>query len=316
MMIIALEEHYFDRDWNNALDPSQHRPRPSNPFFKRMENLGAERIREMDEAGIDLQVISHGPPGSQGLREDVAVAWTKAANDRLHRSVQNYPTRFAGFASLPTTHPEAAADELERTVKKLGFKGGILHSLPEGPFLDHRRYWPIFERAAALDVPLYIHPADPNPGVVAAYYGEYATTHPSFIRPAWGFTFEAGTQAMRLVLSGLFDAYPGVKLILGHLGETIPYLLSRIDESLSRDTPMKNFREVFTSHFYVTTSGFFSDPALRCCIEEMGIDRVMFSVDWPFVSNKAGVDWLQNNYLNTDDKEKIFSGNARNLLRI
>ena len=123
-MIIALEEHYFDRDWNNVLDPLHRQPRPSNPLFKRMEDLGEQRIREMDEAGIDLQVISHGPPGSQGLREDVAVAWTKAANDGLH-----HPARFASFASLPTTDPEAAADQLERTVNKLGFRGCILHSL-------------------------------------------------------------------------------------------------------------------------------------------------------------------------------------------
>jgi predicted TIM-barrel fold metal-dependent hydrolase len=315
-MIIALEEHYFDRDWNNVLDVAHYQPRPSNAFFKRLEDLGAERLREMDEAGIDLQVISHGPPGSQGLREDVAVSWTEAANDRLSEAVQTHPKRFAGFASLPTAHPGAAANELERAVEKLGFKGGILHSLGEGPFLDDRRYWPIFERAAALEVPLYIHPADPNPAVIKAYYGEYATTHPSFIRPAWGFTFEAGTQAMRLVLSGLFDAHPGVKLILGHLGETIPYALARIDESLARDTPMKNFRDVFTSHFYVTTSGFFSDPALQCCIQEIGIDRVMFSVDWPFASNKAGTDWLKSNYLNAEDREKIASGNAKRLLRI
>lgn len=315
-MIIALEEHYFDPEWNTALDPAHHSPRPSTPFFKRMENLGSDRIKEMDEAGIDLQVISHGPPGSQGLREDAAVAWTKGANDRLHAAVQHHPTRFAGFASLPTAHPNAAADELERTVNKLGFKGGMLHSLTEGPFLDDKRYWPIFERAAALDVPLYIHPADPNPAVIKAYYGEYAKTHPAFIRPAWGFTFEAGTQAMRLVLSGLLDAHPGIKLILGHLGETIPYTLERIDEALSRDTPMKNFREVFTSHFYVTTSGFFSDPALECCIKQIGIDRVMFSIDWPFAANKAGVTWMRKTSLNDADKEKVFSGNAKRLLRL
>jgi 2,3-dihydroxybenzoate decarboxylase len=121
---------------------------------------------------------------------------------------------------------------------------------------------------------------------------------------------------MRLVLSGVFDAYPNLKLILGHLGETIPYTLARIDEALSRDTPMKNFRKVFTSHFYVTTSGFFSDPALQCCIQEIGIDRVMFSVDWPFASNKAGTDWLNGNYLNAVDREKIASVNAKRLLKI
>ncbi len=315
-MIIALEEHYFDPDWNNALDTAHHDVRGPSPLLKRLEDLDVQRLREMDDAGIDLQIISHGPPGAQGLREDLAVAWTAAANDRLHAAIRRHPTRFAGFASLPTAHPQAAADELERAVTKLGFKGGMLHSLTEGPFLDDKRYWPIFERAAALDVPLYIHPADPNPAVVKAYYGDYAKTHPMFIRAAWGFTFEAGTQAMRLVLSGLFDAHPGVKIILGHLGETIPFTLARIDEALSRDTPMKNFREVFSSHFYVTTSGFFSDPALRCCIEEIGIDRIMFSIDWPYASNTAGVQWMRNSKLDEADKRKILSGNARRLLRI
>jgi predicted TIM-barrel fold metal-dependent hydrolase len=315
-MIIALEEHYFDPDWNNHFDPAHHAARPRNAFMQRMEDLGAGRIKEMDEAGIDLQVISHGPPGAQGLRPDAAIAWAAAANDRLYAAIKAYPTRFAGFASLPTDHPDAAADELQRAVEVLGFKGGMLHSLTEGPFLDDRRYWPIFARAAQLDVPLYIHPADPNPAIIKAYYGEYAKTHPMFIRAAWGFTFEAGTQAMRLVLSGLFDAHPGLKLILGHLGETIPYTLARIDEALSRDTPMKNFREVFSSHFYVTTSGFFSDPALQCCIQELGLDRIMFSVDWPFASNVKGVEWLRKLPMDEADREKLASGNARRLLKL
>src|SRR5258708_19464753 len=128
-MIIALEEHYFDPEWNNALDASHHSVRTHSPLVKRMEDLDAQRIREMDDAGIDLQVLSHGPPGSQDVREDVAVAWTKAANDRLYAAVQNHSTRFAGFASLPTAHPLAAADELQRAATKLGFKAAILHTL-------------------------------------------------------------------------------------------------------------------------------------------------------------------------------------------
>jgi len=315
-MIIALEEHYFDPDWNNHFDTVHHTARLGNPLIKRMEDLGGGRIKEMDEAGIDVQVISHGPPGAQGLRANDAVAWTTAANDRLHAAIALYPKRFAGFASLPTDRPEAAADELQRAVGELGFKGGMLHSLTEGPFLDHERYRPIFASAAKLGVPLYIHPADPNPAVIKAYYGGYAKTHPMFIRAAWGFTFEAGTQAMRLVLSGLFDVCPGLQLILGHLGETIPYTLARTDEALSRDTPMKNFREVFCSHFHVTTSGFFSDTALQCCVQEMGIDRVMFSVDWPFASNVKGAQWLRSTPLSETDREKIASGNARRLLKL
>jgi predicted TIM-barrel fold metal-dependent hydrolase len=133
IMIIALEEHYFDRDWNYVLDPLHHQPRPSNPLFKRMEDLGEQRIREMDEAGVDLQVISHGPPGSQGLREDVAVAWTKAANDGLHQAVKTHPARFASFASLPTTDPEAAADQLERTPSTSSVLGAAFYTASPSP---------------------------------------------------------------------------------------------------------------------------------------------------------------------------------------
>jgi predicted TIM-barrel fold metal-dependent hydrolase len=315
-MIIALEEHYFDPSWNANLDERHHTPRPPIPLIKRMEDLGEARIREMDEAGIDLQVLSLNSPGSQGLREDIAVEWTKGANDRLHAAVRNHPTRFAGFASLPTADPKAAADELERAVTKLGFKGGVIHSLTEGPYLDHQRYWPIFERAAALDVPIYLHPAEPHASVMDVYFKDYAKTHPMFIRAGWGFMLETGTQAMRLVLSGLFDKHPGVKFILGHLGETIPFLMERIDESLSRDTPMKNFREVFSGHFYVTTSGFFSDPALQCCIDEIGIDKIMFSVDWPFASNAKGTQWMKNSKLPAADKNKILSENAKRILKL
>jgi predicted TIM-barrel fold metal-dependent hydrolase len=315
-MIIALEEHYFDPDWNSNFDPRHHSPRPASPIIQRMENLGELRIKEMDEAGIDLQVLSHNSPGSQGLRDDIAVAWTAAANDRLFAAIQNHPKRFAGFASLPTANPAAAADELERAATKLGFKGAMIHSLTEGPLLDHERYWPIFERAVALDVPIYLHPAEPHPAVMDVYFRDYAKSHPMFIRAAWGFTIETGTQAMRLVLSGVFDKHPGLKIVLGHLGETIPFLMARIDEALARDTPMKNFREVFTKHFYVTTSGFFSDPALQCCIDEIGIDRILFSVDWPFASNVKGTQWMKQSPLPDGEKNKILSENARKLLKL
>jgi 2,3-dihydroxybenzoate decarboxylase len=306
-----LEEHY--------LDPEifAHFGRPKMGLIDKLQDIAGIRIREMDAAGISMQVLSHAPPGLQKVEAEAAARLASAANDRLHAIVQSAPDRFAGFASLPTSDPQAAVEELERAVTRLGFKGAMIHGLAVGDlFLDDRRFWPIFERAQALDVPIYLHPADPLPAVKAAYYGDYATTHPMFMRAAWGFTFETGTHAMRLVLSGLFDAYPRLKIILGHLGETIPFLLARIDEALSRDTPMKNFREVFCSHFYVTTSGFFSDPALRCCVDEMGIDRVLFSVDWPYASNATASDWIANVPFSHEDKKKIMHSNAERLLRL
>jgi predicted TIM-barrel fold metal-dependent hydrolase len=313
-MTIALEEHYFDPHWNEYAAQMGLFPRASSPFLDLMADLGERRIFEMDKAGIEKQVISHGPPGAQGLRGDAAIGFSRETNDRLHTAIQRYPKRLAGFASLPTDDPDAAAVELDRSVKVLGLKGAMIHGLEEGPFLDRRKFWPIFAKAEALDVPIYIHPRDPHPSVVQAYYSDYQDTHPMFLRAAWGFTFEAGTQAMRLVLSGIFDAHPNLKIILGHLGETIPFLMARIDEALGRDTPMKNFREMFRRHFYVTTSGFFSDSALECCLRELGEDRVMFSVDWPYASNSAGVEWVRRIPVDDAVRKKVASDNARRLL--
>ena len=308
--VIALEEHYADPDVLAATGSAR------NALTNRLQDFTTDRLREMDEAGIDVQVLSHAPPGLQGVDSAVAPELARRANDRLHEAVAANPTRFAAFASLPTTAPDAAVAELERAVTRLGFKGAMIHGLTDGRFLDDRRFWPIFERAAALEVPIYLHPADPHPAVTAAYFGDYAKTHPMFLRAAWGFTIETGTQAMRLVLSGVLDAYPSLQLILGHLGEAIPFLLARIDEALGRDTPMKDFRDQFTQHFHVTTSGFFSDAALLCCIQEIGIDRILFSVDWPFASQAKATEWVSRVHLSASDKAKLLHGNAERLLRL
>lgn len=158
---------------------------------------------------------------------------TRRVNDRLHAAVSANPQRFAAFAALPTSDPVAAAEELERTVK-LGFKGAMIHGLANGLFIDDRRFWPIFERAEKLDVPIYPHPSVPHPAVMEAYYKDYAKDYPMVIRAAWGFTVKTATQAIRLVLSGVFDAYPRLQIILGHLGETLPFLVWRIDHALAR----------------------------------------------------------------------------------
>jgi len=218
---------------------------------------------------------------------------------------------------LPTPDPKEAANELERTVSKLGFRGAMVHGLTNGHFIDETRFWPLFERAAELDVPIYLHPSFPHPAVVDAYYKDYAAKFPELVGPALGFTVEAMTQSIRMVLSGVFDKYPTLKIILGHLGEGLPFLLGRIDETLSRPGNLgRSFRDSFCKHFYVTTSGNFSTNALICSMMEMGVDRILFSVDWPFASNKAGSEWLRNAPISWDDKSKIFGGNARRLLRL
>jgi predicted TIM-barrel fold metal-dependent hydrolase len=313
-VVIALEEHYYDRELVATFDGPEGRAPETR---RRLDDLGDLRIKEMDEAGIDVQVISHGAPSTQRLDAETAVRLARNVNDRLAQAIAAYPDRFAAFAALPTPDPKAAADELERTVTQLGFKGAMVHGLTNGVFFDDKRFWPIFERAQALDVPLYVHPAVPHSAVVEVYYQDYLADFPTLRTAAWGFTVETATQGIRLVLSGVFDAYPDVKIILGHMGEGLPFLLWRIDHALSRPGNRSvSFREQFSQHFYITTSGNFSTPALLCSMMELGVDRILFSVDWPFVPNIPGTKWMNELQLSAEDKTKILSGNAKRLLKM
>ncbi len=313
--VIALEEHYFDaevRTHVSGLDAT-NAPR----IVERLDDLDTLRLKEMDEAGIDIQVLSHANPSLQKLDAGTAVPLARRVNDRLHEAVQRHPDRFAAFAALPTADPKAAADELERTVTRLGFKGAMIHGLTNGVFHDDKRFWPIFERAQALDVPLYMHPGIPQPAIIETYYKEYIQQYPNILRAAWGFTVETATQAIRLILGGVFEAHPQLKIILGHLGEGLPFYLWRINMGLTRDGAGPTwFRDTFCEHFWITTSGFFSDPALLCCMMEMGIDRILFSIDYPFVDNQPGAKWLETLPLCAEDKEKLLNGNVKRLLKM
>jgi 2,3-dihydroxybenzoate decarboxylase len=312
-MVIAIEEHYSDPE----VMQYAKEPRPAQ-MAKKLEDLGEIRLKEMDEAGVDMQVISHGAPALQRLDKDVAVALAPKVNDRLHAAVQANPKRFQAFAALATQDPKAAADELERCVNTLGFKGAMLHGLShDGRFLDEKDFWPIYERAAALDVPVYMHPAAPSPIVVDAYYKTYAKEYPHLLSAGWGYTVETATQGLRMVLSGVFDSYPGLKVILGHFGEGLPFLMWRIDSALSRPgNKGGSFRKIFCDHFYITTSGNFSDPALVCTMMELGIDRILFAIDWPFVANPPGVEWAKRVPLCEEDRVKLLGGNAKRLLKL
>ena len=313
--VIAVEEHYWDAELSKTyVGLESGRP---GPQMDRLFDLGALRLKEMDEVGIDVQVISHGAPSAQKLPADGAAALVRGANDRLAVACAANPKRFSAFAALPSNDPKVAADELERTVTKHGFKGAMMHGLSGGVFLDDKRFWPIFERAQALDVPLYLHPAIPHPAVIDAYYKEYVDKYPNLLRAAWGFTVETATQGIRMILSDVFDTYPRLKIILGHLGEGLPFLLWRINMALVRDGAGPTwFRDTFCEHFWITTSGFFSDPALLCCVQELGVDRILFSVDYPFVENAPGTEWLNRIPLCAEDKAKIMSGNAKRLLKM
>jgi predicted TIM-barrel fold metal-dependent hydrolase len=307
--VVTLEEHFADpaivaRGGGRG-----------GPLAERLADLGPQRLAAMDAGGIDFQVISHGPSVLQDLEPAEAVELARGANDRLHAALRRHPDRFGGFAALPTPAPEAAADELERAVTRLGFSGAVLYGLTRGLFPDDRRFRPIFERAQALDVPIYLHPGAPHPNA-AVYYEEYRATFSGLSGAAWGYTIDTASQALRLILSGLFDELPRLKVILGHLGEGLPYLLDRVDEALNRGENKIAFKDTFCRNFWLTTSGHFSTPALLCALLQMGVDRILFSVDYPFVENAPGVRWMETVPLSAEDKAKILSGNARRLLKL
>ena len=307
--IVAVEEHFWipelrDR-YSGPRGISAHTP------ARQLDDLGEIRLRDMDAAGIDVQVISHMQPGTQIFDAETAIALARKANDALYAATSAHPTRFAGFAELPTVDPKAAADELERAITRLQFKGALINGLTAGAFLDDRRFWCIFERAQALDVPIYLHPGIPHPAVTEAYYSDHRRGDFPFLSVAWGFTAETAIHAIRLIVSGVFDAYPRLKIILGHLGETIPFTLWRCDWLVNHVGAKSGFADTFREHFYVTTSGDFQKTALVCAIAELGIDRIMFAVDYPYNANAEGVAFVRSAPLSDADKEKDFSRQRR-----
>ncbi len=310
--VIAIEEHFWIPQLRETYTGLDLETAPA--FVSRLEDYGSVRIREMDEAGIDIQVLSHAAPAGQKLAVDESIRLSRKANDVLSDIISVNPARFAGFAALPTPDPNAAADELERTVSKYGFKGAMLHGVSAGDrFLDEKQFWVIFERAEALDVPIYLHPATPPTAIVETYFKDY----PEMSRAGWGFTMDTATQVYRLIMSGVFDRYPKLKFIIGHLGESIPFSLWRSDRVLSRFGKVKHrFRDYFCNNFYITTSSNFSQAGLICSVMEIGVDRILFAVDWPFMSNTDGRSFIENALISSDDKQKILGLNAQRLLRM
>ncbi len=273
----------------------------------------------MDAAGIDLQVLSHVQPGVQTLECDLAIRLSREVNDWLAVAIGEHPTRFAGFAMLPTQSPMDAADELERTVTQLGFKGALINGHTQGRYLDEESFAPIFERAQALDVPIYIHPTDPPQAIIDTYYKDS-----SAMMQGWGWQVETGTHLLKLITSGVFDRYPQLKIIVGHMGELIPFSLRRINTALTMGSWLLNEQRVMQksllcymrANVFITTSGFFDQAALNCAIAELGIDNILFSVDDPFGDNFEGVDFLRKARLPDEDKEKLAYKNAERVLKL
>ena len=314
--IIAIEEHFMFAGLTDHFPPGVLKQPPH--ILDKLYDLTERRLRIMDAAGIDMQVLSHQSPSGQRLMPDDAADICRAANDFLAQVIRDHPTRFAGFATLPTTAgAQVAADELRRAVEELGMRGGMIHGPSGGVFLDDPRFRPLFAQAQSLGVPIYLHPAKPDAEVTKRYYTPYDETHPAILQAAWGFGIETGTQGVRMILSGIFDDLPDLQIILGHLGEAIPFWLDRADEGFARpNNRPSRFAEVFRSTFHVTTSGFFSDRALECTIDALGVERVMFAVDYPYADDIDGVNWILRHPMPATDKQAVFAGNAQRLLRL
>lgn len=271
----------------------------------------------MDEAGIEMQVLSLTAPGIQLYHDGAtAIRIAKQANELLSRAIEKYPTRFAGFAALPTQDPQAAAEELERAVQQLGLKGALINGQTNGEYLDDKKYWMIFERAEALGVPIYLHPALPStPEMLKPYEGR-----PELIGALWSFTADTGMHALRLIFSGVFDAYPSCTLILGHLGETLPFLLWRFDKRYELDTADKRLKKqpsaYIQENIVVATSGMFSYPPFLCTLLALGADRIVFAVDYPYESNKEGADFIETAPISETDRAKICHLNIERLLKL
>lgn len=314
MKLIALEEHFLHAQVAAMLDDvDQALLSPTR--VPGLDELGDARIKLMDEAGIAVQVLSHTKPGVQEIADArQAASLAGAANDYLAEAVAAHPDRFAGFATLATAAPEQAARELERTVTKYGFKGAMINGHTRGAYLDEERFWSIFEAAQALDVPIYLHPANPHPAVLEAYYKDY----PVLGYAPWGYAVETGTHVLRLILSGVFDRFPRLKMVIGHMGELLPFALWRADGRLTPKYPhlKKSVRNCFLDHFSLTTSGVFSTPELMCTAGVVGFDNLLFSVDYPFESNVEAVRWFESLPIADSDRAKLAHRNAERLLKL
>lgn len=315
---IALEEHFMHPDFIDYFATTA--PNISPALFGKareaLQDFGEQRLAAMDVIGVEKSVLSLAGPGVQAEKSvATATKMARKVNDFLAEQIAKRPSRYGGFAHLAVQDPHAAADELERCMRDLGMQGAMINGQTGGTYLDDDRYSVLWERAADLGAPIYIHPNNP-PEQVHMYSG-----HPELWGPVWSWTVETATHALRLVFSGLFDRHKGAKLILGHLGETLPYLLWRLDsrwEISNRGEMALEMKpsEYFKRNIWMTTSGMCADAPLRCAIDTVGADRIMFSVDYPFERAEEAGDWIEAAPLSAEERSQICATTARNLLNI
>jgi len=273
----------------------------------------------MDAAGIDVQVLSLTSAGVEQLDAIDAVALAREGNDRLADAVRRHPSRFARFAALPTSAPDTAADELERTVREYGFEGAMINGHTRGRYLDDEFSWPILERAEALEVPLYLHPTPPpQPVIAASYAGNYAPEVAGTLATGgWGWHIETATHVLRLILSGAFDRYPRLQIAIGHMDEGLPFMMPRLEQALPYVTKLdRPLGAYFLENLHYTFSGFNWTPTFLNLLLQVGVDRIMFSADYPYGSIEQARTFLDQLPVSISDRSRIAYGNAERLLRL
>ena len=321
MRTITLEEHFLTESFLRAANAAGNAaPAWLDALKPKLLDLGAGRIAAMDEGGIDLQVLSLAATGFDELDASTATQLASDVNDELAAAVQANPARLAGFSCLGLKDPNSAAKELERSIQKLGFCGVLLDGTTDGKFLDDPRFTPVFEGAVALNVPIYLHPAPPPKVVFETYFsGLPAGVGHMLSIAGWGWHAETALHTLRLIASGIFDRFPTLQLIIGHMGEMLPMALARTSLGLSHVAKLRQpVAEYFQSNIHLTTSGYFTQPPLQCALDVVGIDRLMFSVDYPFSATTKGSDYLTEleKVLNVDDMKKLTHRNAEALLKL
>jgi 2,3-dihydroxybenzoate decarboxylase len=318
MRRIALEEHFVMNDpvhldrWRSMVTmiPESF----IDKIIPVLADVGDRRLEAMSHAGIDVAVLSNAGSVQGVLDPTIAMRLAREANEYLAATVQKHPTRYAGFATVPLADPAAGADELERAVRQLGMKGAMLFGTTNGEYLDNDRFAPFWERVEALGCPIYLHAAD-APIMPVGLIGR-----PELLGATWGWTAETATHALRLVMGGVFERYPGVRLILGHMGETLPYILWRLDrraEAFSAsDKPATKPSDLIKRNIAMTTAGVCSNTSLTCALDSIGTDSVMFSVDHPFESMDDSSAWLSAAPVSSAQQEALSWRNAQRILKL